>query len=72
MGQVSLNREDMRKVLADPDAGADATLIAAAGTVYFEAMECAAAVDGATVQIAQKLLRMAAHAIDEEREGVQS
>lgn len=69
MGQISLNREELRHVLANPDAGANALLIAAAGTAFFEALKCAAAADGASAQIAQKLLRMAASAIDKEREG---
>ncbi|ENE1253428.1 hypothetical protein ABM187_003651 [Stenotrophomonas maltophilia] len=67
MAEVTLKREDSMKILNSPDASRDARVIAACAVALFECSD-----DGQTAvstrQIAHKLLRMSAAALDEAAE----
>lgn len=65
MGQITLNFDDSMHILNNPDAAPDATVVAAAFIVFFNAQENGDAVTAETRSIAQKLLRMAATALDD-------
>lgn len=63
MPEITLKREDSLKVLNDPTANADARVIAACAMALFECNDGELAAQS-TRQIAHKILRMAAAALD--------
>ena len=65
MGQITLNYEDSKKILDNPDSAPDARVIAAAFIAFFEVKNHADAIDPKTRGITLKLSHMIAGAIYE-------
>ena len=64
MAEVQLNKQDSLRLLNSTEASSDSRVIAACALAFFESTD-SEALDGKTKAIAQKLLRMAAAALDE-------
>lgn len=63
MAQITINREDAKKILANPEADSDARVIAAFTIAFFEANEHALEIGPDTRAITLKLAHMCAEVI---------
>ena len=58
MAQITFNREDAERVLADPDSAPGARLISSLAIGFFECRETATDADRRSLNAARKLLHM--------------
>lgn len=65
LAQITLNREDAKRILDNPEASGDARVIAAFTIAFFEANDHAAEIDPDTRAITLRLAHMCAAAIYE-------
>jgi hypothetical protein len=68
MGQISLNREDVERVLANPESDPSTRLISAAALALFEAKVSAESASREAMTIALKLAHMLAREIYDAQE----
>lgn len=69
MPSITINREDAARILQNPEASADARLIAGLTVAFVEAFDHASEASSETRQIALKLAHMAASEIYKGGEG---
>lgn len=65
MGQITLNYDDSKRILDNPDASPDARVIAACFIAFFETSNHVDEIDSSTRAIVLKLSRMVSGVIDD-------